>query len=60
MHHRGAAPAARGPRARLYSLPYNGAGRLFISMRELIEKGGLLDAHPSQWGPFVVVGDGAR
>jgi CHAT domain-containing protein/tetratricopeptide (TPR) repeat protein len=30
-----------------------------ISMRELIEKGSPADAHPSQWAPFVVVGEGA-
>jgi CHAT domain-containing protein len=30
-----------------------------ISMRELIEKGSLAEAHPSQWAPFVVVGEGA-
>jgi hypothetical protein len=30
-----------------------------ISMRELIEKGSLPEAHPSQWAPFVVVGEGA-
>ena len=30
-----------------------------ISMRELIDKGTLFDAHPSQWAPFVLVGEGA-
>ena len=30
-----------------------------ISMRELIEKGSLAEAHASQWAPFVVVGEGA-
>jgi CHAT domain-containing protein/tetratricopeptide (TPR) repeat protein len=29
------------------------------SMMELIEKGSLAEAHPSQWAPFVVVGEGA-
>jgi CHAT domain-containing protein len=28
------------------------------SMKELIKKGALVDAHPSQWAPFVVVGEG--
>jgi hypothetical protein len=28
-------------------------------MRELIDKGPLADAHPSQWAPFVVVGEGS-
>jgi hypothetical protein len=35
------------------------ADALFISMRELIEKGAAFEAHPSQWAPFVVVGEGA-
>jgi hypothetical protein len=30
-----------------------------ISMRELIEKGSPVEAQPSQWAPFVVVGEGA-
>jgi CHAT domain-containing protein/tetratricopeptide (TPR) repeat protein len=29
------------------------------SMKELIERGSLAEAHPSQWAPFVVVGEGA-
>ena len=29
-----------------------------VSMRELIEGGSLADAHPSQWAPFIVVGEG--
>jgi CHAT domain-containing protein len=29
-----------------------------ISMRELIANGRPFDAHPSQWAPFVVVGNG--
>ncbi len=28
-----------------------------LSMRELIEQGALYQAHPSQWAPFVVVGE---
>jgi hypothetical protein len=28
-------------------------------MKALIEKGSLIDAHPSQWAPFIVVGKGA-
>jgi CHAT domain-containing protein len=35
------------------------AEALRIAMRGLIEKGSALDAHPSQWAPFVVVGEGA-
>ena len=31
-----------------------------LSMRELIHNGSLNDAHPMQWAPFVVVGEGAR
>jgi CHAT domain-containing protein len=30
-----------------------------ISMRELIGQGNLAEAHPSQWAPFVVVGEAA-
>jgi hypothetical protein len=29
-----------------------------LSMRELIEKGSFAVAHPSQWAPFVLVGEG--
>jgi CHAT domain-containing protein len=36
------------------------AEALRVSMRELIEKGTPAEAHPSQWAPFVVVGEGAR
>jgi CHAT domain-containing protein len=36
------------------------AEALRISMRELIDKGTLAEAHPSQWAPFVVVGEGRR
>jgi tetratricopeptide (TPR) repeat protein/CHAT domain-containing protein len=35
------------------------AEALRISMKSLIETGGIWQAHPSQWGPFVVVGEGA-
>jgi CHAT domain-containing protein len=30
------------------------------SMRDLIMNGNLVEAHPSMWAPFVVVGEGAR
>ena len=30
-----------------------------ISMRDLIQTGTLVEAHPSQWAPFVVVGEGS-
>jgi CHAT domain-containing protein/tetratricopeptide (TPR) repeat protein len=33
---------------------------LLISMRELIERGHTWQAHPSQWAPFVLVGEGGR
>jgi tetratricopeptide (TPR) repeat protein len=39
-----------------------GVGRaeaMRISMASLIDKGGLWQAHPAQWAPFVVVGEGA-
>jgi len=29
-----------------------------VSMRELIEKGSLAEAHPAMWAPFAVVGEG--
>jgi CHAT domain-containing protein len=29
-----------------------------ISMRELIAKGNRAEAHPNQWAPFVVIGEG--
>jgi hypothetical protein len=28
-------------------------------MKELIEKGDLAEAHPREWAPFVIVGEGA-
>jgi CHAT domain-containing protein len=34
------------------------AEALRVSMRELIENGEGLEAHPAQWAPFVVVGEG--
>jgi hypothetical protein len=47
--------------AELKSHPEIGRAEAFrVSMRELIEKGTLAEAHPSQWAPFVVVGEGAR
>ena len=46
--------------AELKTHPNIGRGEaLRVSMKELIEKGSLAEAHPSQWGPFVVVGEGA-
>jgi CHAT domain-containing protein/tetratricopeptide (TPR) repeat protein len=35
------------------------AEALRISMKELIEKGNLAEAHPRQWAPFVIVGEGS-
>src|SRR5204863_3591814 len=47
--------------AELRSNPKIGrAEAMRISMRELINNGQPYDAHPSQWAPFVVVGEGAR
>jgi CHAT domain-containing protein/Tfp pilus assembly protein PilF len=47
--------------AELRSHPKSGrAEALRVSMRELIGRGTPLEAHPSQWAPFVVVGEGAR
>jgi len=46
--------------AEMKSNPRIGRAEAFrISMRELIEKGKSIEAHPSQWAPFVVVGEGA-
>ena len=46
--------------AELNANPRLGRAEAFrLSMRELIEKGTAFDAHPSQWAPFVVVGEGA-
>ncbi len=30
------------------------------AMLTLIDKGSALEAHPSNWAPFIVVGEGAR
>ena len=47
--------------AELKSHPKIGRAEAFrVSMDELIAKGSLNEAHPSQWAPFVVVGEGAR
>jgi CHAT domain-containing protein len=44
----------------LTSNPHIGrAEALRASMRELIENGKPYEAHPSGWGPFAVVGEGA-
>jgi CHAT domain-containing protein len=46
--------------AELKSNPHMGRAEAFrLSMRVLIEKGTAGEAHPSQWAPFVVVGEGA-
>jgi CHAT domain-containing protein len=46
--------------AELKAKPTTGRAEAFrISMRNLIEQGTLGEAHPSQWAPFVVVGEGA-
>jgi CHAT domain-containing protein len=29
-----------------------------VSMKEVVQKGTIVDAHPSQWAPFVIVGEG--
>ena len=46
--------------AELKAHPEIGRAEAFrISMKELIEKGDLAEAHPRQWAPFVIVGEGA-
>jgi CHAT domain-containing protein len=46
--------------AELKAHPETGrAEAMRISMRELIEKGTPVEAHPSMWAPVVVVGEGA-
>jgi CHAT domain-containing protein/tetratricopeptide (TPR) repeat protein len=46
--------------AELSANPRLGRSEAFrLSMRELIDKGSTYDAHPSQWAPFVLVGEGA-
>ena len=45
--------------AELKSSPAIGRAEAFRrSMRDLIARGGLAEAHPSMWAPFVVVGEG--
>ena len=47
--------------AELKSGPGIGRAEAFRrSMRELIDTGSAFEAHPSQWGPFVVVGEGGQ
>jgi CHAT domain-containing protein/tetratricopeptide (TPR) repeat protein len=49
-----------GAFAELRAHPEIGRAEAFrLSMKELIEKGNSTEAHPSQWAPFVVVGEGA-
>ena len=46
--------------AEMNANPQIGSAQAFsVAMRGLIEKGSAFDAHPSQWAPFVVVGEGA-
>ena len=46
--------------AELRANPAIGRAEAFrLSMRELIDKGSLAEAHPSMWAPFVVVGEGS-
>jgi CHAT domain-containing protein len=46
--------------AELASTPQTSRSEAFrISMRDLIQTGMLAEAHPSQWAPFVVVGEGS-
>ena len=45
--------------AELEADPAIGRSEAFrVAMREMIEKGSSIEAHPSLWAPFVVVGDG--
>jgi hypothetical protein len=45
--------------AELKAHPEAGRAEAFrISMKDLIEKGDLSEAHPSQWAPSVIVGKG--
>ena len=47
--------------AELKANPLTGRAEAFrLSMRDLVQRGAPGDAHPSQWAPFVVVGEGAR
>ena len=55
-------PLSSSPRAHSTSSHPTRMGRaeaFRASMRELIENGKAYEAHPSEWGPFVVVGEGA-
>ena len=46
--------------AELKAHPEIGRAETFrISMKALIEKFDLAEAHPGEWAPFVIVGDGA-
>jgi CHAT domain-containing protein len=46
--------------AEMNANPRMGRAEAFrTAMRSLIDKGSSFDAHPSQWAPFVVVGEGA-
>ena len=46
--------------AELQANPKIGRAEAFRrSMQQLIEKGSILETHPSMWAPFVVVGEGA-
>jgi CHAT domain-containing protein len=46
--------------AELGSTPQISRSEAFrISMRDLVQTGTLAEAHPSQWAPFVVVGEGS-
>jgi len=46
--------------AELKSKPGTGRAEAFrVSMRALVESGTLAQAHPEQWAPFVVVGEGS-
>jgi hypothetical protein len=45
--------------AELKANPKIGRAEAFrLSMKGLIQKGSLADAHPTMWAPFVVVGEG--
>jgi len=47
--------------AHLQADPRIGRAEAFrLAMRDLIETGSLPEAHPSQWAPFALVGEGAR
>lgn len=47
--------------AHLQAKPQIGRAEAYrLAMRDLVEKGSLVEAHPSQWAPFALVGEGAR